>query len=84
VPTGTALLELLERRLDNIVFRLGFAVTRRQARQLVGHGHIRVDGRRATICSMRLKDGQTVMLAPDAPIAAIVRDATELATRVPG
>src|SRR5574338_434301 len=55
--TGEALLQLLERRLDNVVFRLGFATSRSEARQLVRHGHFRVNGRKATIPSMLLKPG---------------------------
>jgi Ribosomal protein S4 and related proteins len=53
---------LLERRLDNMVFRAGFASTRRLARQLVNHGHIEIDGKKATIPSMRVKPGQKITL----------------------
>jgi small subunit ribosomal protein S4 len=60
--TGDNLLQLLERRLDNVVFRLGFATSRSEARQLVRHGHFRVNGRKATIASMLLKPGATVSL----------------------
>ena len=59
---GDNLLQLLERRLDNVVFRLGFATSRSEARQLVRHGHFRVDDRKATIPSMLLKPGQKVTL----------------------
>lgn len=55
--TGEILLEYLERRADNVVFRAGFASTRRQARQLVSHGHFTLNGRRIDIPSIRLKDG---------------------------
>ena len=55
--TGEILLEFLERRADNIVFRAGFASTRRQARQLVSHGHFTLNGRRVDIPSIRLKAG---------------------------
>ena len=55
--TGEILLEYLERRADNIVFRAGFASTRRQARQLVSHGHFTLNGRRIDIPSIRLKAG---------------------------
>ncbi len=58
--TGENLLKLLELRLDNIVYRLGLADTRAQARQLVNHGHINVNGRRASIPSMRLKEGDEI------------------------
>ncbi len=57
---GENLLILLERRLDNVVFRMGFATSRAEARQLVRHGHFAVDGKRATIASMQLKPGATV------------------------
>jgi small subunit ribosomal protein S4 len=58
--TGENLLGLLERRIDNIVFRLGLATTRRQARQLVNHGHILVNGRRLSIPSALVKAGDVV------------------------
>lgn len=61
--TGTVLLQLLERRLDNIVYRLGFASSRAQARQLVRHNHFLVDGRRVNIPSYLLKPGQVITLA---------------------
>ncbi len=59
---GHSLLQLLERRLDNVVYRLGFARTRPMARQLVSHGHVRVDGRRVTIPSYRVQPGETISL----------------------
>ncbi|MBY0356446.1 MAG: 30S ribosomal protein S4 [Candidatus Obscuribacterales bacterium] len=58
--TGTVLLQLLESRLDNIVFRSGLATSRGQARQLVSHGHLLVNGRKAAIPSMRLRPGDVV------------------------
>ena len=58
--TGENLLLLLERRIDNVVFRLGFANTRRQARQIVRHGHITVNGKRVDIPSALIKVGDTV------------------------
>jgi small subunit ribosomal protein S4 len=57
---GTNFLILLERRLDNVVYRLGLATTRAQARQLVNHGHILVDGKRVSIPSYEVKVGQTI------------------------
>lgn len=57
---GTNLLILLESRLDNLVYRLGFATTRRAARQLVNHEHILVDGKKVDIPSYRCKPGQTI------------------------
>src|SRR5437764_2309108 len=58
--TGEVLLSILERRLDNVVYRLGFAQSRAAARQLVNHGHVELNGRKATIPSMLLKVGDTV------------------------
>ena len=58
--TGDELMTLLERRLDNVVFRLGLANTRREARQLVNHGHFTVNGKRVNIPSYLVKVGQTV------------------------
>ncbi len=58
--TGENLIQLLERRLDNAVYRMGFATTRRFARQLVTHGHILVDGQKVDIPSYRVKAGQKI------------------------
>jgi len=58
--TGTNLITLLETRLDNVVYRMGFATTRRFARQLVNHGHVLVDGKRVDIPSYKVKVGQKV------------------------
>jgi len=58
--TGTNLVTLLEQRIDNVVYRMGFASTRRFARQFVNHGHILVDGKRVDIASYRVKPGQKV------------------------
>ena len=58
--TGTILLQLLESRLDNIVFRTGFAITRKQARQIVGHGHVLVNGKRVDIPSFLVKPGDVI------------------------
>ena len=60
--TGENLIQLIERRLDNVVYRMGFATTRRNARQLVTHGHILVDGKRLDIPSYTLKAGQKIEL----------------------
>lgn len=60
--TGTKLIELLERRLDNVVFRSGFARSIPAARQVIRHGHVLVDGRRVDIPSFRLKIGQKVQI----------------------
>jgi len=62
--TGENLLRVLEMRLDNTVYRIGFASTRRQARQLVGHGHIMLNGRRTDIPSAIVKPGDVVSVRP--------------------
>ena len=62
--TGDNLLILVERRLDNVVFRLGFAATRRQARQLVSHGHFTLNGRRVDVPSIRLNPGDVLEVRP--------------------
>lgn len=62
--TGDNLMTILETRLDNVVFRLGFARTRKEARQTVRHGHITVNGRRVDIPSYRVKAGDVVAVAP--------------------
>ena len=61
--SGQNLLRLLESRLDNVVFRAGFAITRREARQLVGHGHFTVNGKRVDIPSYRIKEGDVIALS---------------------
>ena len=58
--TGDELMTLLERRLDNVVFRLGLAATRREARQLVNHGHFTVNGKRVNIPSYLVKEGEVI------------------------
>ncbi len=62
--TGEKLIEFLERRADNVVFRSGFALTRRQARQLVSHGHFLLNGRRIDIPSIRLNPGDVLEVRP--------------------
>ena len=64
--TGERLLSLLERRLDNVVFRLGFAGTRPLARQLVSHGHVSVNGKKVNIPSYQVKVGETVSISSKA------------------
>jgi small subunit ribosomal protein S4 len=66
--TGEKLLELLERRLDNIVYRLGLAASRRQARQMVSHGLVRVNGKKVDIPSYTLNSGDVVSLKKTLPI----------------
>ena len=62
-PTGTNLLQLLEQRLDSVVYRLGFAPSIWSARQLVGHGHVLVNGKRVDIPSYEVRPGQTVTIS---------------------
>ena len=61
--TGSFLLQLLERRLDNVIYRLGFATTRPQARQIVSHGMVQVNGRRVNIPSFLVKEGEEITLS---------------------
>jgi small subunit ribosomal protein S4 len=61
--TGEFLVQMLEMRLDNVVYRLGFAKSRAYARQLVGHGHVRVNGKKVTIPSFIVKTGDAISLA---------------------
>jgi small subunit ribosomal protein S4 len=61
--TGAVLLQYLESRLDNVVFRLGFASSRKQARQIIAHGHIKVNGKTVTIPSFMVKPGDKVAIA---------------------
>src|SRR3954465_9223104 len=76
--TGENLLRLLERRLDNVLVRLGFAASRRQARQLVGHGHFIVNGRRVDIPSYQVRPGDVISLKDGSGGESVIRDATEL------
>jgi small subunit ribosomal protein S4 len=76
--TGEELLRLLERRLDNVVYRLGFASTRAQARQFVNHGHVTVDGRRVDIASYPVKPGQEIAIGGSSPVREVASAMTEL------
>ncbi len=71
--TGDNLLRFLELRLDNVVYRAGMAATRPQARQMVNHGHVNVDGRRVDIPSFRVKKGQVVTLRDKARNMVVVQ-----------
>lgn len=75
--TGSTLMSLLERRLDNIVHRLGFAGSRRQARQLVGHGHIYVNGKKVNIPSYLVQAGDTVTVKSRPKSQRFVRQSLE-------
>ena len=75
--TGENLLSLLERRFDNVIYRMGFAGSRRECRQLVLHGHFRVNGKKANIPSMELKEGDVITVkdkSKDSPKFKQLRD----------
>ena len=73
--TGENLLRILESRLDNVVYRLGFAKSRAEARQQVRHGHIHVNGRRVDIPSFRVRPGDLVAVAPKAKDMLVIKSA---------
>ncbi|MFN0059423.1 MAG: 30S ribosomal protein S4 [Planctomycetota bacterium] len=75
--TGETLMVLLERRLDNAVYLLGFADSRAQARQLVAHGHIMVNGKTVNIASLLLKVGNTIAPRPRPHIETLIRERLE-------
>jgi len=74
---GDNFIFLLESRIDNLVYRMGFATTRRQARQLVNHGHVLLDGKKADIPSLLVKPGQVISLKESAQKFTIVKEALE-------
>jgi small subunit ribosomal protein S4 len=80
--TGEALLRMLEARLDNVVYRLGFAASRAQARQLIRHGHFQVNGRRVNIPSYQARPNDIVSLKAGSSVEPVVRDATDLTASV--
>ena len=75
--TGENLLVMLERRLDNVVFRLGFAASRTQSRQLVCHGHFTVNGRRVDIPSYLVKAGEVVMIREGSKQSPLFKDVAD-------
>jgi small subunit ribosomal protein S4 len=77
--TGDNLLQMLELRLDNVVFSLGFATSRNQARQLLRHGHVEVDGHRVNIPSFRVKPGMTVAVREKSRKNQLIADSLEFA-----
>jgi small subunit ribosomal protein S4 len=77
--TGENLLVLLERRLDNVVYSLGFASSRAQARQFVRHGHVLVDGAKVDIPSLQVRSGQKVAVKPDSRKNDFIRASVETA-----
>jgi small subunit ribosomal protein S4 len=76
-PTGEILMQLLESRLDNLVYRMGFAPTLAAARQLVGHGHVLVNGYKVDIASYSVSAGDKISLAAKAQKLPVVQDATK-------
>jgi small subunit ribosomal protein S4 len=81
--TGELLIQQLERRLDNVAFRLGFAISRRQARQVVRHGHVSVNGRKVNIPSYQVNVGDEIAIRPDAKKLIIVEQGTQYAAQNP-
>ena len=78
---GTNFLRLLESRLDNLVYRIGFATTRRGARQLVNHGHVTVNGKKVDIPSYRVKVGDVISLKEDDKNLKVVNESLEKVTK---
>ncbi len=81
--TGENLLRLLETRFDNVLVRLGFAASRRQARQMIRHGHWCINGRRVDIPSYQVRADDVITLKPGSKGDATIREATELVSVVP-
>ncbi len=73
--TGELLLQFLERRFDNVIYRLGLSNTRRQARQIVSHGHLEINGRRVNIASYRVKQGDVITIREKSKDLAIIKEA---------
>jgi small subunit ribosomal protein S4 len=80
--TGENLLRMLEMRLDNVIYRLGFAASRAQARQLVRHGHFRVNGRRVNIPSFQVSPDDVITVPENSTAQPVIRDATDLTASV--
>ena len=81
--TGENLLRILECRFDNVLVRLGFATSRRQARQLIRHGHWTINGRRVNILSYQISDNDIIAVKSGSDAQSLIRDATELIAQVP-
>src|ERR671918_2480278 len=81
--TGENLLRLLEQRPDSVLVRLGFAASRRQARQLIRHGHWQINGRRVDIPSYQVRPEDVISIKADTGANQVIRDATELVAQVP-
>ncbi|HAS79809.1 MAG TPA: 30S ribosomal protein S4 [Fusobacteriaceae bacterium] len=75
--TGLNLIQYLERRLENVVYRMGFVSTRRQARQIVSHGHVSVNGKKVNIASYRVKVGDVVAVIENSKNVELIKSAIE-------
>ena len=81
--TGENLLRILECRFDNVLVRLGFAASRRQARQLINHGHWTINGRRVDIPSFQIREGDEIAVAEKSSAKDVIKEATEMTAAVP-
>ena len=81
--TGENLLRLLESRFDNVLVRLGFAASRRQARQLILHGHWTINGRRVNVPSYQVRPDDVIAVKASSKAQQTIRDATDLVSAVP-
>jgi len=81
--TGEKLLQQLERRLDNVVYRLGFAISRRQARQLVRHGHVAVNGRKVNIPSYQVAAGEDIAVRDKSKKMTVLETSKEFTSHQP-
>ena len=81
--TGELLIQQLERRLDNVAFRLGFAISRRQARQVVRHGHVTVNGKKVNIPSYQVSVGDEIAIREAAKKLVIVEQGAQYAAQNP-
>jgi small subunit ribosomal protein S4 len=81
--TGELLIQQLERRLDNVAFRLGFAISRRQARQVVRHGHVQVNGKKVNIPSFQVNVGDVIAIREEAKKHVVIEQAAQYAAQNP-
>jgi small subunit ribosomal protein S4 len=81
--TGELLLQQLERRLDNVAYRLGYATSRRQARQIVRHGHVEVNGRKVNIPSFQVSVGDVIKVRTNASKFTVIESSREFASHQP-
>jgi small subunit ribosomal protein S4 len=78
---GTNLLMLLEKRIDNVAYRMGFANSRNQARQLVRHGHFLLNGRKVTVPSIQLREGDVLEVSTKSKNSLVIKEAQEVVAR---